>query len=47
MSGRNSKVIFELFTDKQVFSESVSQASWLAISFLDVPLEKKASLRIT
>ncbi len=48
--GGNSKEIFELFTNKLVFSKSVSQRwrwwSWLAISSLDVPLERSASSRI-
>ncbi len=50
VSGENSKEIFELFTNKLVFSESVSQGwscrSWLAISSLDAPLARSASLRI-
>ncbi len=52
VSGGNSKEIFELFTNKLVFSESVSQRwrirwrSWLAISSLDSPLERSASSRI-
>ncbi len=48
VSGGNSKEIFELFTNKLVFSVSVSQRwrSWLAISSLDVPLERSASSRI-
>ncbi len=48
--GGNSKEIFELFTNKLVFSESVSQRwrwwSWLAISSLDAPLERSAFSRI-
>ncbi len=48
--GGNSKEIFELFTNKLVFSVSVSQRwrwrSWLAISSLDAPLERSASSRI-
>ncbi len=51
MLGGNSKEIFELFINKLVFYESVSQRwswwSWLAISSLDAPLERNASLRIT
>ncbi len=53
VSGGNSKEIFELFTNKVVFSVSVSQRwrirwrSWLAISSLDVPLERSASSWIT
>ncbi len=52
VSGGNSKEIFELFTNKLVFSVSVSQRwrirwrSWLAISSLDSPLERSASSRI-
>ncbi len=50
VSGGNSKEIFELFTNKLVFSVSVSQRwrwrTWLAISSLDVPLERSASSRI-
>ncbi len=52
VSGGNSKEIFELFTNKLVFSESVSQRwrirwrSWLTISSLDAPLERSASSRI-
>ncbi len=52
VSGGNSKEIFELFTNKLVFSVSVCQRwrirwwSWLAISSLDVPLERSASSRI-
>ncbi len=52
VSGGNSKEIFELFTNKLVFSVSVSQrwrirwSSWLAISSLDAPLERSASSRI-
>ncbi len=48
--GGNSKEIFELFTNKLVFSVSVLQRwrwwSWLAISSLDAPLERSASSRI-
>ncbi len=50
MLGGNSKEIFELFINKLVFSESVSQRwnwSWLTISSLDASLESNASLRIT
>ncbi len=49
VSGGNSKEIFELITNKLVLSVSVSQRwrirwwSWLAISSLDVPLERSAS----
>ncbi len=52
VSGGNSKEIFELFTNKLVFSVSVSQRwrirwwSWLTISSLDSPLERSASSRI-
>ncbi len=52
VSGGNSKEIFELFTNKLVFSMSVSQRwrirwwSWLTISSLDAPLERSASSRI-
>ncbi len=51
VSGGNSKEIFELFTNKLVFSVSVSQRwrirwSWLAIPSLDSPLERSASSRI-
>ncbi len=49
VSGGNSKEIFELFTNKLVFSESVSQRwrwSCLAISSLEAPLERSASSRI-
>ncbi len=52
VSGGNSKEIFELFTNKLVFSVSVLQRwrirwwSWLAISSLDAPLERSASSRI-
>ncbi len=52
VSGGNSKEIFELFTNKLVFSVSVSQRwrirwwSWLTISSLDAPLERSASSRI-
>ncbi len=52
VTGGNSKEIFELFTNKLVFSVSVSQRwrirwwSWLAISSLDSPLERSASSRI-
>ncbi len=50
VSGGNSKEISELFTNKLVFSESVSQRwscrSWLTISSLDAPLERSASLLI-
>ncbi len=48
--GGNSKEIFELFTNKLVFSVSVSQRwrwrSWLGVSSLDTPLERSASSRI-
>ncbi len=52
VSGGNSKEVFELFTNKLVFSVSVSQRwrirwrSWLSISSLDSPLERSASSRI-
>ncbi len=52
VSEGNSKEIFELFTNKLVFSVSVSQRwrirwrSWLAIPSLDAPLERSASSRI-
>ncbi len=52
VSGGNSKEVFELFTNKLVFSVSVSQRwrirwrSWLAIPSLDSPLERSASSRI-
>ncbi len=52
VSGGNSKEIFELFTNKLVFSVSVLQRwrirwwSWLAFSSLDSPLERSASSRI-
>ncbi len=52
VSEGNSKEIFELFTNKLVFSVSVSQRwrirwrSWLAVSSLDSPLQRSASSRI-